>query len=71
MNVFKVTNENPIPCEVIRMTGNQMKKESDYHKAQKLLKLLLDAGLVSQDEFDRIAKLNREKFSPLLASIMP
>lgn len=71
MNVFQVTDENPIPGEVIRMTDSQMKKEADYYMAQKLLKQLLYKGFISQSEFDKITELNRKKFSPVLARIMP
>ena len=71
MNVFQVTADNPIHGEIIKMTGSQMQKEADYHMAQKLLEQLLSAGFVSQDEFNKITELNREKFSPILAGLMP
>ncbi len=48
-----------------------MQKEADYYMAQKLLKQLLSVGLISLDEFDKITELNRKKFSPILAKIMP
>lgn len=71
MNVFQVTDNNPIQSETIKMTNSQMQKEADYYKAQKLLKQLLSAGLISLDEFDKITELNRKRFSPVLAKIMP
>ena len=71
MNIFQVTDNNPIPSEAIKMTTSQMQKEADYYMAQKLLKQLLSAGLISLDEFDKITELNRKKFSPILAKIMP
>lgn len=71
MNVFQVTDNNPIPSEAIEMSNSQMQKEADYYIAQKLLKQLLSAGLISLDEFDKITELNRKKFSPILAKIMP
>ncbi len=71
MNVFQVTDNNPIPSEDIKMTNGQMQKEADYYMAQKLLKQLLSVGLISLDEFDKITELNRKKFSPVLAKIMP
>ena len=71
MNVFQVTDENHILGEIIRMTDSQMKKEVDYYMAQKLLKQLLSEGFISQGEFDKITELNRKKFSPVLARIMP
>ena len=71
MNVFQVTDKNPIPSEAIKMTDSQMQEEADYYMAQKLLKQLLSVGLISLDEFDKITELNRKKFSPVLAKIMP
>lgn len=71
MKIFQVTDNNPIPSEAIEMTNSQMQKEADYYIAQKLLKQLLSAGLISLDEFDKITELNRKKFSPVLAKIMP
>ena len=71
MNVFQVTDNNPIHGEAIKMTNSQMQKEADYYMAQKLLKQLLSVGLISLDEFDKITELNRKKFSPILAKIMP
>jgi hypothetical protein len=71
MNVFQVTDNNPIHGEAKKMTNSQLQKEADYYMAQKLLKQLLSAGFISLDEFDRITALNRKKFSPGLANIMP
>ena len=71
MKIFQVTDNNPIPSETITMTNSQMQKEADYYMAQKLLKQLLSVGLISLDEFDKITELNRKRFSPVLAKIMP
>ncbi len=49
----------------------QIQNEIDYFKAQKLLEKLLDMDLISLLEFDKVTMLNREKFSPKFASIMP
>jgi len=43
----------------------------DYHRAQHLAKSMLDAGLISDDEFNKLSAINRETFSPLFAEIMP
>jgi len=32
---------------------------------------MLKMGLISEDEFDKINKLNRQIFSPLYAQLMP
>lgn len=51
--------------------SKQIQNEIDYYKAQKLLKVLLEMELISLLEFDKITMLNREKFSPKRADIMP
>lgn len=49
----------------------QMRNEFDYITAQQILKTMLDKGLISLTEFNKITTLNLEKISPELASIMP
>lgn len=53
------------------VTQEQLQREYDYARAQKLLKTLLDEGFISEAEFNRITLLNRQTFSPALAEIMP
>lgn len=36
-----------------------------------MLKALLESGLISLSEFDKISELNRKFFSPMLADILP
>ncbi len=48
-----------------------IQNEFDYYRSQKLLELLLECGLISLLEFNKITKLNRQSFSPFLAEIMP
>jgi len=43
----------------------------DYARAQQMLKALLESGLISLSEFDKISELNRKFFSPMLADILP
>ena len=55
----------------INITDEQLKQDCCYHMAQKILKSMLEKGLVSADEFNKITMKNREIFSPYLADIMP
>lgn len=52
------------------MTMEAMQEDFEYEMAQKMTKNLLDEGLISIDEYDRISALNREKFSPFYADLM-
>lgn len=69
---MKVTKNAPVGVDVAprRMTLDSMQKDFEYEMAQKMTKNLLDEGLVSIDEYDRISALNREKFSPFYADLM-
>ena len=53
-----------------RMTKEAMQKDFDYEMAQKITKNLLDEGLISSDEYDRISELNAQKFSPFYGDLM-
>ena len=48
----------------------KMQNEYNYVLAQQLTKRLLEAGLITKDEFNKITAKNRESFSPLLGRIM-
>ena len=56
--------KKPIPQE-------QLQREVDYIRAQRMLDSMLQSGLISLSEFNKITELNRKTFSPLLAEIMP
>ncbi len=53
------------------LTDEDMQHEYDYHQAQKILEDMRNRGLISDDEFNKITALNRKKFCPYLAKIMP
>ena len=49
----------------------QFQRDVDYYRAQHITKSMLDAGLISLSQFNKITDLNRRYFSPFLAEIMP
>lgn len=53
------------------VSQEQLRREADYARSQKILKSMLNQGLISLSEFDKITALNRESFSPAMAEIMP
>lgn len=69
---MEVTKNAPVAVDVTprRMTLDAMQKDFEYEMAQKLTKSLLDQGLISIDEYDRISTLNREKFYPFYGDLM-
>ena len=50
---------------------DQLQREVDYVRAQQILTSMLEKGLITLSEFNKITELNRKTFSPLLAEIMP
>ena len=56
--------KKPVPQE-------QLQRAVDYIRAQRMLDSMLQSGLISLSEFNKITLLNRKSFSPALAQIMP
>ncbi|MED3654162.1 hypothetical protein P4489_07505 [Heyndrickxia sporothermodurans] len=48
----------------------QLQNELHFHLAEKMLMKLYEQELISQEEFNQISKLNRQKFNPLLGPLM-
>ncbi len=57
--------------ELKKMSQEQLQREFDYIQAEKLLRKMLQKGLITEAEFNKIDVLNRQTFSPFLAEIMP
>lgn len=51
-------------------TQERIKGDLDYCRAQAIAKKMLDNGLISMTEFNKLSAINRETFSPLFAEIM-
>jgi len=60
--------ENRINSKKISL--EQLQREFNYVQAEKLLKKMLNQGLITDVEFDKVTALNRQVFSPFLARIM-
>ena len=52
-------------------TQERIQGDLDYSRAQDVAKKMLDDGLISVAEFNKLTAINRETFSPLFAEIMP
>jgi hypothetical protein len=62
-DINTVPEKRPVPEGLLQ-------REVDYVRAQQILTAMLDCGLISLSEFNKITDLNRKTFSPLLAEIM-
>lgn len=63
--------ELPILAPTTPLSTEQLQRDAGYHKAQLLLQSMLDSGLISLSEYNKITLLNRQTFSPYLVEIMP
>ena len=71
MQVTKITSPAEVPAPAAhRLTEKQLYDEINYYRAEKLIKKMLDAGLISSDEHDRILEEARKIFVPILAELM-
>ena len=71
MQVTQTIDSRVNPADVPKPTNEEMQNEYDYLLAEQLTKKLLDEGLISSDEFDKIMEKNRKTFSPLISKIIP
>ena len=71
MQVTQITSpaEAPSPAPH-RLTDKQFYDEINYHRAEKLSKKMLEKGLITSDECDRILAEARKIFVPYLAEIL-
>lgn len=53
-----------------KMTLESMQSDYEYRMAQRFIKKLLDDGLISLCEYDKISALNREKFCPFMVELI-
>lgn len=72
MNITKAENKNELSdSDVKEFMQEELEREYDYYLAQKFLTKMLEKGLITAGEFNKITEKNRLIFSPYLAEIMP
>ena len=59
------------PEQLVERTDDDMRREFYYVAAGQITQKLLDKGLITPGEYDKIVAKNREKFSPLIARFIP
>jgi membrane-bound lytic murein transglycosylase MltF len=52
-------------------TDERIRGDLHYRRAQEIAQKMLNDGLISVDEFNKLTVINCETFSPLFAEIMP
>ena len=69
MNITQIKGTNAGTVQVSRPSDAELQNEYNYILAENFTKKLLEKGLISVDEFDKIMAKNRESFSPFFARI--
>lgn len=71
-SVLKTTDiASHLKLEPAPITDNELQSDYDYFRAQEVAKSMLDSGLISLLEFNKLTLLNRQTFSPMYVEIMP
>ncbi len=68
MQVIQQT-DGILKAEVPKPTNEEMRNEYDYILAEQLTRNLLEAGRITQEEFNSIMEKNRKSYSPLISRI--
>lgn len=55
--------------DIPKPTDAEMQNEYNYILAEQMTRKLLDKGLISEEEFDKIMAQNRLSFSPFISKI--
>lgn len=71
MQVTKIVNSEISYNDIPKPTNTEMQNEYNFILAEQMTKKLLDKGLISVDEFNKIMAKNRRSFSPYISRIMP
>ena len=64
-------NEHETEPAVRVVTPEELRREFAYEYATDLLRQMLEKGIITQGEFNKIDAKNRASFSPHLAELMP
>ena len=71
MQVTKITSPaGPTAPYAREYTQDQLQREFNYMMAEKATKRMLDQGLITPGEYDRIMAENRRTFSTFLAPLL-
>lgn len=71
MQVTKITSPAEVPVPAThQLTEKQLYDEINYYRAEKLTKKMLESGLITSDEYDRILAETRKIFVPYLVEIL-
>lgn len=69
MNITELNSGTPMAAELPKTTDAELQNEYNYILAENFTQKLLEKGLISVDEFNKIMEKNKAVFSPFFARI--
>lgn len=70
MNITQITDNGIHAAELPKPTEKELQNEYNYILAEQMTRNLLDKGLISDDEFNKIMQKNQRIFSPCFSRII-
>lgn len=70
MQITKIADGEISYNDIPKPTDVEMQNEYNYLLAEQMTRKLLDKGLISEEEFDKIMAKNRRSFSPFISKII-
>lgn len=70
MQVTQIAGSEISYNDIPKPTDAEMQNEYNYILAEQMTRKLLDKGLISDEEFDKIMDKNRLSFSPFISKII-
>ena len=72
MDIMRLTSGNAMEhCgSVSGRKDEDLQREYNYHIIENLIRKMLESGIITVEESDKISKKNRERSSPELAPLM-
>ena len=71
MNITQIKDGQIAYQDIPKPTDVDMQNEYNYILAEQMTRKLLDQGLISVEEFNKIMAKNRRSFSPFMSKIIP
>lgn len=66
-----ITTSIPVSASPKPIQQADIEQDYNFFQAQKVAQNMLELGLISLSEFNKLSLKNRETFSPFLVEIMP
>ena len=71
MQITKITTSaGPHVPEAHQLSEKQLYDETNYHRAKELSEKMLEKGLITADEYDKLLDEIRKIFVPILAELL-